>query len=199
MTAGRDEDALSWGDDDPTLDAGSSHPGFDDQQLDAVALTPTPDVLAQPEAQPEPAAPTLPQGWTAVGAGAETVDVVAEPGAEADTEAAAAPMGNAALVSLGVFGGVFVLYAIGWYLGATRLAAVQVSSGYGGLLGIPMLADDFMYLVWVVLATIAAPIWFIATLFVTRGERFWKRFVGLLCGVVLLVPWPFLMIGAGAA
>lgn len=198
MTAGRDEDALSWGDDDPTLDAGASPLAQSEERVDAAAPAPAPDV----QAQPEPATPTLPEGWTAVGAGAETVDVAVETGAAPGTapgpEAAAAPMGNGALISLGVFGGVFLLYAIGWYLGATRLATLQLAGGYGSLLGIPFLADDFMYLVWVVLATIAAPLWFIVTLFVTRDSRFWKRFMGLLGGVVLLVPWPFLMIGAGA-
>lgn len=182
MTAGRDDDALTWdGDDDPTLAA--------------------------------PAAPVLPAGWTAVGPGAEAVRVAAANAgsehpesdvqgaheAQAAEETPAPALGNAALVSLGVFGGVFVLYAIGWYLGATRLAAFQLDTGFGALIGMPMLADDLMYLVWVGLATLAGPIWFVTTIFLTRGARFWKRFVGLLGGVVLLVPWPFLMIGGAVA
>lgn len=181
MTAGRDDDALMWeGDDDPTLDAGSVRPGFDDMPLDAAAP------------------PVLPAGWTAVGAGA--VGDTADQSDAATPVAAETPtLGNAALISLGVFGGVFVLYAIGWYLGATRLAAFQLESGLGTLLGMPMLADDFMYLVWVALVTLAPPIWFLVTILLTQGSRFWKRFVGLLSGVVLLVPWPFLMIGGAVA
>ncbi|NLA09850.1 MAG: DNA polymerase III subunit gamma/tau [Microbacteriaceae bacterium] len=222
MTSGREEDALSWGDDDPTLDAGGRHADADPWPAGA------PDVAADAREKRDATggdaaadaregesveAPELPAGWSAVGAGAETVRVAGEPVVDADAqdgaaesahaEATGAPsgdeppaMGNAALISLGVFGGVFVLYAIGWYLGATRLAAIQLDTGYGELLGVPVLADDLLYLFWVILATLAAPIWFITTLLVTRGQRFWKRFVGLLGGVVLLVPWPFLMIGA---
>lgn len=227
MTSGREEDALSWGDDDPTLDAGPGRPGVDaspgDAQppgADSLGELEQPGVhppAAQAPAAQGPAAPVLPAGWSAVGAGAQSVQSEADadtpdaqgmdtdhpdadtPDADdpnASSDDAAPAMGNAALISLGVFGGVFVLYAIGWYLGATRLAVVQLESGSGDLLGVPILANDLLYLFWVIMATLAAPIWFITTLVVTRGQRFWKRFVGLLGGVVLLVPWPFLMIGA---
>ena len=54
MTAGRDDDALTWdGDDDPTLDVGAAAPGE---------------------------SPPLPAGWNAVGKGSETLDA-AGPGA----------------------------------------------------------------------------------------------------------------------
>ena len=56
-----------------------------------------------------------------------------------------------------------------------------------------------MFLGWVMLATLAAPIWFITSVYLTQGARFWKRFVALLGGAVLLVPWPFLMLGAVGA
>lgn len=185
MISGREDDALSWGgDDDPTLDVGVS---------------------------PRAETPALPDGWTAVGKGADDLSgtpasvelarpdtVTAAAAGEADAEASPA-LGNAALVSLGVFGGVFLLYAIGWYLGATRLAAYQEATGYGLAIGLRTLADDFMFLGWVMLATLAAPIWFITSVYLTQGARFWKRFVALLGGAVLLVPWPFLMLGAVGA
>ena len=189
MTSGREDDALSWGgDDDPTLDVG---------------------VTSHAES------PALPDGWTAVGKGAEQMPGAAAPvelahadvaSSDTDTPDKAAPeaevapgLGNAALVSLGVFGGIFLLYAIGWYLGATRLAAYQEATGYGIAIGLRTLADDFMFLAWVMLATLAAPIWFITAVYLTQGARFWKRFVALLGGAVLLVPWPFLMLGAVGA
>lgn len=189
MTSARENDALSWdGDDDPTLDVGAA---------------PT-------------EAPPLPVGWTAVGKGAaELSDAAAaelaradiatseatSPGAEPApaTLGNAAPTSNAALISLGAFGGIFLLYAIGWYLGVTRLAAYQEATGFGITIGLRTLADDFMFLGWVMLATLAAPLWFITSVFLTQGSRFWKRFVALLLGVVLLVPWPFLMLGAVGA
>ena len=205
MTSAREDDALSWdGDDDPTLDVG---------------VAPRADVPRTVEGSTSAgntAVPPLPDGWTAVGKGAAEAQVdaaatdaakhpasaaLSESTAVSETSAAAdpAPLGNAALVSLGVFGGIFLLYAIGWYLGATRLAAYQEVTGYGLAIGLRTLADDFMFLGWVMLATLAAPIWFITSVYLTQGARFWKRFVALLGGAVLLVPWPFLMLGAVGA
>jgi hypothetical protein len=38
-------------------------------------------------------------------------------------------------------------------------------------------------------------VWFATELVVTRGRRLWVRFAWLVAGVVLLVPWPFIMVG----
>src|SRR5690606_37076922 len=67
MPAGRDEDALSWGgDDDPTLDVGAA---------DRDEATPTAETAS------------LPEGWSAVGRGSESVS--AAEAAEADADAGA--------------------------------------------------------------------------------------------------------------
>ena len=174
MPTGRDDDALTWdGDDDPTLDVG-----------------------VEPVAAPEPAdtpaeTGALPDGWSAVGRGSETVerdaasDDDARPAA-ADTGEAAArePMGNAELISLGVLGGFSLLYAVGWLIGGLRLQAVA-----------EFLVAPVAYQVSLWLAVLAPLVWFTTVCLLTAGSRTWVRFAWLAGGVVLLLPWPFIMVG----
>ena len=188
MTTGRDDDALSWdGDDDPTLDLGSS---ADAEAADA----------ADADRDPRPADGTgstaeLPKGFTAVGKGSDavaTADGADEASASADASAehgsAVAerePMGNGTLVALGVLGGVYALYAIGWLIGGLRL---QGRAQY--------LVLDVMYQGSLWLAVLAPLLWFATTFLLTRSSRAWVRFAWLAVGAVLLLPWPFVMIGA---
>ena len=174
MTARPDDDeAFRWeGDDEPVVDA-------------------EPDPHAQPEASaPEPAAPAaepaipaLPDGYTAVGKGSEAVGRVVTDASDAHTPeaATAAPLGNAALVGMGVLGGVYLLYAIGWIVGGSRLQ-------------VWVLPDAMFYASWW-LSILAPVIWFTAVLVLTATSRLWVRFVWLLAGAVLLIPWPFLTVG----
>ncbi len=200
----RDEDALSWdGDDDPTLDTGAPAAPADEA-----------DPAPSPETSPAP----LPDGWTPVGRGSETVAHVPAsapaappappplptdsapggadraalvttsdaPGEPASAEEPAAEgLGTAALVSIGVLGGVYLLFAIGWLVGGLRLQGRY-----------QVLVTDSMYQGALWLATAAPLIWFATTLFATRKTRAWVRWLWLAFGVLLLIPWPFLMIGA---
>lgn len=201
----RDEDALSWeGDDDPTLDTGTS--------------------AAADDASAEPA--SLPDGWTPLGRGSGSVthsgpptpavpplptrDTDARSAGSAATDApastntpdASAPeasetsvatdeqpepegLGTVALVSIGVLGGVYLLFAIGWLVGGLRLQGRY-----------QVLVTDSMYQGALWLATAAPLIWFATVLFATRKTRSWVRWLWLAFGVLLLIPWPFLMIGA---
>ncbi|WP_396642713.1 DNA polymerase III subunit gamma/tau [Microbacterium sp.] len=200
-----DEDALSWdGDDDPTLDTGTA--------------------AATDESASDPA--SLPDGWTPVGRGSASVSHSAPAGhtppplpapdtdgvatgtaartSQTDTSAAEeappeasenrtpsgdepepAGLGTAALVSIGVLGGVYLLFAIGWLVGGLRLQGRY-----------QVLVTDSMYQGALWLATAAPLIWFATTLFATRKTRSWVRWLWLAFGVLLLIPWPFLMIGA---
>ena len=171
---GRDDDALSWsGDDDPTLDPGV------------------------PEADPDPAGPVLPDGYVAVGKGSEAIgeaydstgsadaDAPNDAGAGAEEVSAKTPMGSAELITLGVLGGVYALFAIGWLIGGLRL---QGRAQY--------LVFDVMYQGSLWLAVLAPVLWFVTAFLLTRGSRAWVRFAWLAAGVVLLLPWPFVMIGA---
>ena len=174
MTTGRDDDALTWdGDDDPTLDHGAT---------------------GEPEGEPEiPAASPpaeLPDGFTAVGKGSQTLGSTDAPAAASVSEPSTAaperqPMGNGALIAFGVLGGVYALYAIGWLIGGLRL---QGRAQY--------LVLDVMYQGSLWLAVLAPLLWFATTLLLTRTSRPWVRFVWLGAGAVLLLPWPFVMIGA---
>lgn len=175
MTTGRDDDAaLSWdGDDDPTLDAGTG-------------------AHAPESAVPEP----LPEGYTAVGKGSGAYADRSDggTGGDADDTAGAGapasidepePIGNTALVALGVLGGVYLLYTIGWIIGGLRLHDVAV-----------FLVSPAAYVPAFALAVLAPAIWFTTTYVLTRASKTWLRFLWLAAGAVLLVPWPFIMVGA---
>ena len=160
--AGDRDDALSWdGDDDPTLDAGTA------------------------PAQREPAsAPGLPDGYTAVGRGRESVGHLHTDGTVTSARQRH-PLGNAALITLGVLGGFYLLYLLGWLSAGLRLEAAA-----------PYLAGDVMFQASRWLAVLAPALWFATVLLVTRRARPWQRFVWLAVGVLVLIPWPFLMAGA---
>ncbi|TQJ31870.1 DNA polymerase III subunit gamma/tau [Microbacterium sp. SLBN-146] len=162
MTSGRDDDALSWGDDDPTLDVGSS-----DAARDATL--------------------GLPTGYRAVGKGSRPVE--AEPPAvEADDAVDPAErqqLSNATLVFLGIFGGVYLLYAVGWLIGGLRLQDAAL-----------FVVTPAMYQPALVLAVLAPLLWFLAALYLTRARATWLRVLWLIAGALLLVPWPFIAVGA---
>ena len=177
VTTGRDDDALTWdGDDDPTLDVGSSDP-------------------AEGQSASAETTAVLPEGFTAVGKGSEQLASardVAEPVGSGDAAATddgptaeKTPMGNAELITLGVLGGVYALFAIGWLIGGLRLQGWR-----------PFLVTDAMYQGSLGLAVLAPVLWFATVFLLTRAARTWVRFAWLAAGVVLLVPWPFVMIGA---
>lgn len=160
------------GDDDPTLDAGA---GSGRASTDPVAL---------------------PAGYVAVGKGSEVVggpETPAEAAEAAAAEDAALPvesdepasMGNAELITLGVLGGFALLYAVGWLIGGLRLQGTA-----------EFLVAPLAYQVSLWLAVLAPLVWFATVLVLTRGARLWVRLVWLIGGAVLLVPWPFLMLGA---
>ncbi|WP_417512423.1 hypothetical protein [Microbacterium sp.] len=160
MTSDAD-DALSW-------DGDNDHP---DRKS-----------AAEPEREPQ-----LPKGWKAVGRDSTTVEHSDSDGAFADSEeqpALSTPM----LLLVGIVGGIYLLYTIGWVIGGFRL---QV----GALFLIP----NVMYQVGVWAAVLAPALWFTAVWLLTRRSPSWQRILWLLVGVALLVPWPFVMTGAVGA
>ncbi|MDF2562877.1 MAG: hypothetical protein K0R99_4323 [Microbacterium sp.] len=127
----------------------------------------------------------LPHGWNAVGRGSEEVGTVegdgtVTPAAPGEPAGLSTPM----LLILGIVGGVYLLYTIGWVVGGLRLKPLA-----------SFLVDDAMFLPWFVLAIAAPALWFLATWVLTRGKAAWVRVAVLLAGVVLLVPWPFVTVG----
>lgn len=181
MTRGREDDALSWdGDDDPTLSVGGP--------ADRAEEPEEPDLEPDPETDASPA--RLPEGFTPVGRGSEDYREPSEPPiAERDAplgdDEERAPLGNVELVSLGVIGGFSLLYAVGWLIGGLRLQGTA-----------EFLVAPPAYQVSLWLAVLAPLVWFLTVLLLTRGRRAWVRFAWLIGGIVLLVPWPFIMVGA---
>ncbi|MGB4779317.1 DNA polymerase III subunit gamma/tau [Microbacterium sp.] len=162
------DDALSWGgDDDPTLDVGSR---------------PAPE----PEPAPgrEAAPPALPLGFTAVGRGSDEVGRIEADGT-VTLPGEPAPLSNAVLVSLGILGGAYALFTVGGIIGGLRL------QGTAQFLVSPV---GYRFAFW--LAVVAPALWFLTAYVLTRGAKAWVRLVWLIGGLALLIPWPFMFVGA---
>lgn len=106
-----------------------------------------------------------------------------EPQPVAPAEFKREPLSNASLVLVGLLAGVYLLYSIGWYIGGGRIDAAR-----GTLL------SDFGYHATFWLAVALPPLWFTASMLGTKKK--WTRLTALLIGVVLCIPWPFVMVGA---
>lgn len=182
MSSGRDDDALSWdGDDDPTLDVG---PGASAPERGRDAAAP-----------PDSATVVLPEGYTAVGRGSESLSAVdsdrdegthdRRDAAEGGTDAEPRGLGNAALVGIGIFAGVYLLLALGWLLGTARLQLVA-----------QLFLEPIAFQITLWLAVLALPLWFVTVFWLTQGKPAWLRFTLLAAGAVLLIPWPFVLAGA---
>lgn len=103
MSTGRDDDALSWGEDDPTLDTGGE--------------------TAAPAKQTPPIFRPAPAPAAAVSAPpAESRSASPAQAAPADE---ALGLGNVALVALGMIAMAYILFAVGWFIVSLRLGAVE--------------------------------------------------------------------------
>ncbi|GAB3599686.1 hypothetical protein [Microbacterium tumbae] len=133
------------------------------------------------------AKPALPRGWNAVGKGSEEVARIEDDGTVSAPDAAAQPgqISTTMLVLLGVFGGVYLLYSVGWVIGGLNLKPLA-----------NLIVSDAMYLPWQILAIVAPALWMLTVWILTRRSAAWLRVLLLLVGAVLLVPWPFVMTGA---
>lgn len=159
MSNARDDEALSWaGDDDPTLDGG----------------TPA-------------SAPALPDGFTPLGRGSDDVGHIESDGTITPA-GERGPLSNAVLVTLGVLGGVYALYVIGWIIGGLRL---QDTANF--------LVSPVGYTAAFWLAIAAPLLWFITAFVLTRSAKAWVRIAALVAGLALLIPWPFILVGAVGA
>lgn len=95
---------------------------------------------------------------------------------------------TASLVMLGILGGVYLLYTIGWVVG-----------GIGMQLPVTFALPAALYQGALWLAVLAPALWFAAVLVATRGSKPWIRLAWLIAGALLLVPWPFVVAGGGGA
>lgn len=131
----------------------------------------------------------LPDGWNAVGKDSDTVGRIEQDGTVTEPHAdASQPISTPMLVLVGVIGGVYLLYTIGWIIGGLNLQGSAL-----------FLVPAVMYQVAVWAAVLAPALWFAAVWLLTRHSASWTRVLGFLIGAALLVPWPFVMTGASGA
>lgn len=187
MSTPRDDDALSWGgDDDPTLDVGEKV--VPDRAAPSVS---EPGAPASTEARgPEPLRPAPEPPHTrsssAASAARHPEAVVGDSEDDEQDAAHSRPLGNAGLIGIGMVAATFLLFAVGWLIAGLRLQG----------LGLPIPSITLIALT--IGAALAPLVWFVAVLALTRSWRTWQRFLLLILGIVLLVPWPFLSLGAFA-
>ncbi|WP_417554034.1 hypothetical protein [Microbacterium sp.] len=156
MNSDGDDDALSW-DGDDALEA------------------------RRPEVRRREPAPVL---KPAVPASADSAADVAEE-AEADAGDEPGGVGTVTLLLLGILGGIYLLFTIGWIIGGVRMQAPVMFT-----------LPAFLYQGALWLAVLAPALWFAAVLVATRRSKDWVRIVWLIAGAALLVPWPFVAGGA---
>ena len=151
-----EDDALRWeGDDDASLAPGWKRVGS------PVPLASTGDDAAAPIEN-------------------ETTDAAASDAPVVDEDDGSPPQpGSAELVLLGVFGGVYLLYTLGWILSVLRVQNTAAE---------PL--SQFMFALGMWLAVLAPALWFGVTFALTRG-RARARLVWLLVGAVVLLPVAF--------
>ncbi|GAA2241690.1 DNA polymerase III subunit gamma/tau [Herbiconiux moechotypicola] len=158
-----DDEALGWA-------------GDDDPTLTPVGV---PERETSASASPAPA--TAPARKTVLDEAEEAEDLAAERELAA-AEAAGAQMSSFALIGFGILGGVYLLFTIGWIISFGRYEQpIDV---------------DFTVLshrVALALAVAAPPLWFVVTLLVGQRADIRYRFLWLVIGMLVLVPWPFLM------
>lgn len=146
------------------------------------------------EGEADPAGP--PSGDTApnVAAPAETVDETGDArAAEAEVVDQGRPeVSNGALVSLGVFGGVYLLYTVGWFIVAQAYSTVNAltAAGSGSLGGI---LQQMVF--WA--APFAPALWFVTAFALSRGKRTAQLAILLAVGAVVLLPLPMLIARGG--
>jgi hypothetical protein len=161
VTADDDDDALNW--------AGARDPSHFE--------TPVAVIPSKPTRAERKAARTRPtaDGEPLVEAEEDEAD------AAVDTRFGAVADG-AVLISLGILGGIYLLYTIGWIISLQRLYYVATN---------PL--DQGAFEVQQYLAIVAPALWFAAVLWFTRHHHPARRLIWLIVGAALLVPWPFVL------
>ena len=91
------------------------------------------------------------------------------------------------LVSYGILAGAYLIYTLGWLVVVLGPLAGGINADVLGQL---------MYRITQVLAVAAPAIWFGAAFLLTRGSRPIVRLLALLIGLVIVLPWPFILLGA---
>jgi hypothetical protein len=86
------------------------------------------------------------------------------------------------LVTYGILAGVYLIYTIGWIVSVTRSSFAQLD-----------LLSTIMFQLGQFLAIAGPALWFVTVLYLTRGRKPIIRLGLLLAGLVVTIPWPFLL------
>ncbi|GAA2027057.1 hypothetical protein GCM10009819_08000 [Agromyces tropicus] len=131
---------------------------------------------------------TLAPGWKAVGPptsatgagdGSGEADAAASAGDDDAVAENGPQLGSTELVLLGVLGGAYLLYTLGWVLTVLRVQNPAADP-----------VGQFMFALGLWLAVLAPALWFGVTFALTRG-RVRLRFTWLAIGAVVLLPVAF--------
>lgn len=108
-----------------------------------------------------------------------------------DASADSPALSNTAVMLLGVFGGLALLYTWGWAVVANAYTNINAATAAGsGLIGGALQQAYF----WI--APAAPGLWFILTLLLNYKKATWRLGLWLLIGAVVLLPFPILIGGA---
>jgi hypothetical protein len=152
--------------------------GTDDDEALTWAGGRDPSHYETPEVKP-PKAPKAVLQRSSAKSGVGDADNSAED-ADADDSDLRPVTSGAVLVSLGILGGIYLLYTIGWFVSWRRISYID-----------PDALELAAFRVQQVLAILTPPLWFVVTLFFTRDRKPAIRLLWLVIGALLLVPWSF--------
>ena len=97
-----------------------------------------------------------------------------------------ASSGSFLLISYGILGGIYLIYTIGWLVTVFN----DNRKPFDDFL------TEFMYQVGEYLAIASPVLWFVTALLLTRGRKPIVRLLALVLGVIVVIPWPFVLLGA---
>lgn len=181
-----DDEALSWGDEHDQTHAESERQGRQSRSVnDAPALGDSSEESAREEDDDaaENGVVTLDAATAPDAALASAVSVASGGELLADESSERSQLGSFALISLGVLGGLYLLYALAWLSsGLTNPAPFDQTQPI-------QLA---LYQLGQGLAVLSAPLWFVATVVATRRSLARRGIPWLILGALVLIPWPYL-------
>ncbi|MCU1546904.1 MAG: hypothetical protein JWP30_2004 [Homoserinimonas sp.] len=88
------------------------------------------------------------------------------------------------LVIYGVFGGIYLLFTVGWFVAVLR---DDFTSG--------TLFFEIMYQLGELLAIASPAMWMLTSLVLTRESKPFVRLLVLFLGLLVVAPWPFIVSG----
>ena len=91
----------------------------------------------------------------------------------------------ALLVTYGILAGAYAIFTLGWVISVQRYTSSFLTS--------PEPLNAFMFGLGEILAILAPALWFVATFLLTRGRKPLVRLSALLVGLLLVLPWPFVL------